>query len=117
MITDCADFGDLWFYLANFLAICFETAIVLLSRRALKTRTNEDVTGAARKSTLETQQTTKDASSPSQVQLTAKASQHELEYPAMWKRVLGYVWVLAFFCWVIPKCSYARMERQMKHQG
>ena len=85
-----SNWADMKFFAINAAAVCWESTVFQLVARLRQERTkgtNLRTTGRTKESKEDKQQVR----------------------PGRLLRLLGYVWVMSFFVWVLPKCYYQRV--------
>ncbi|KAK5094321.1 hypothetical protein LTR70_004214 [Exophiala xenobiotica] len=105
----CAYETDIWFYLTNFAAVSIEG--VVLSHFGKSDRREPSTEQGTEKETEKEKQKEKGNTDSGKRGRRPNSKQVAL----MW-RCIGYIWVLAFFFWSVPKFSYPKLQCAMEEQ-
>ncbi len=91
----CAYTTDIWFYVANFIAVFLEGAVLKYSRG------RGDVKPSAQQ---------EQGKSKYEMASDEQGPKQSKEQPSLLWRCIGYLWVLAFFFWAVPKFYYPKIQ-------
>lgn len=103
----CAYTTDIWFYLTNFAAVSVEGVVLSYfgGRESMKPNTEQ---GTETETGKEKEKGNTDSDK--------RGGRPNSKQAALMWRCIGYIWVLGFFFWAVPKFSYPKLQCAIMEQ-